>query len=177
MVSTHWIAGGAVLLCGMAAWWDLKYRKIPNVLTLPAVAVALVLHGATHSGQGLLLSLAGMVAAAALLLPGYVLGFTGAGDVKLLAAVGALLGFPAALLAALLSLILGGVLSVLVSLWRRNLSDLTARTLGLGRWLFLRAARAHAASPRRSGRSVPLGVAIGAATLLVAFSPWIGGSR
>ena len=177
MVSTHWIAGGAVLLCGTAAWCDLRYRRIPNAITLPAVVVALCLHGATHAGPGLLLSLAGMVAAAALVLPGYALGFTGAGDVKLLAAVGALLAFPTALFAALLSLVFGGVLSVLISLWRRSLSGLLLNTLGMGRWLLIRTAGVPAPAPTRSLKGVPLGVAIAIATLVVVFSPWPGVTR
>jgi prepilin peptidase CpaA len=177
VVSTHWIAGGAVLLCGAAAWCDLRYRRIPNVITLPAVVVALCLHGATHGGPGLLLSLAGMAAAAALVLPGYALGFTGAGDVKLLAAVGALLAFPTALLAALLSLVFGGVLSVLISLWRGSLSHLLLNTFGMGRWLLIRAAGVPAPAPTRSTKGVPLGVAIAIATLVVVFSPWPGAAR
>ena len=172
MVSTHWIAGGAVLLCGAAAWCDLKYRRIPNAITLPAVVLALCLHGVTGKGTGLLLSLAGMLGAAALVLPGYALGFTGAGDVKLLAAVGALLSFPTAILAALLSLVLGGVLSVLVSLWRRNLSTLLVNTFGMGRWLLTRSSGLPAPTPARSAGTVPLGVAIAIATLMVVFSPW-----
>jgi len=174
---THWIAGGAVLLCGAAAWCDLRYRRIPNVITLPAVVVALCLHGATHSGPGLLLSLAGMLAAAALVLPGYMLGFTGAGDVKLLAAVGALLAFPAALFAALLSLVFSGVLSLALSLWRRNLSRLLHSTWGMGRWLLIRSTGAPVAAPATSAQGVPLGVAIAAATLFVVFGPWHGVTR
>jgi prepilin peptidase CpaA len=177
VVTTHWIAGGAVLLCGAAAWCDLRYRRIPNVLTLPAVAVALCLHGATHAGPGLLLSLAGMLAAAALVLPGYALGFTGAGDVKLLAAVGALLTFPTALFAALLSLVLGGVLSLGLSIWRRNLSGLLLNTWGMGRWLLIRSTGLQAPAPVPSGKGVPLGVAVAVATLVVVFSPWPGATR
>ena len=177
MVSTHWIAGGAVLLCGAAAWCDLRYRRIPNAITIPTVVVALFLHGATHSGAGLLLSLAGMLAAAALVLPGYALGFTGAGDVKLLAAVGALLAFPAALFAGLFSLVFGGILSVLVSVWRRNLSGLLLNTWGLGRWLVVRSTGTALPAPVTSGKGVPLGVAIAAATMLVVFGPWPGVTR
>jgi len=177
VVSTHWIAGGAVLLCGAAAWCDLRYRRIPNVITFPAVVVALCLHAATHAGTGLLLSLAGMLVAAALVLPGYALGFTGAGDVKLLAAVGALLAFPAALFAALLSLIFGGVLSLLISVWRRNLSGLLLNTWGMGRWLLIRSTGAPAPALATSSKGVPLGVAIAIATLVVVFSPWPGVGR
>jgi len=171
-MSTHWIAGGAVILCGAAAWCDLQYRRIPNALTLPSVVVALCLHTVTHGVPGLLLSLGGMVVAAALVLPGYALGFTGAGDVKLLAAVGALLALPAALYAALLSLVLGGLLSVLLSVWRRNLSGLLKNTWGMGRWLAVRATGAPVAAPAASGKGIPLGVAIAVATLVVVFSPW-----
>ncbi len=177
MVSTHWIAGGAVLLCCTAAYRDLRHRRIPNAITFPAVVVALCLHGATHSGQGLLLSLAGAVVAAALLLPGYAMGFTGAGDVKLLAAVGAFLGWPDALFAGLLSLVLGGVLSLIVSLRRKGFGELILRTLGLGRWLLARSSGAPLAPPRRSGRGIPLGVAIALATFVVILSPWIGVNR
>ncbi len=162
MVSSHWIAGGAVLLCGTAAWCDLRYRRIPNALTLPAVAVALIVHGATHAGPGLLLSLAGM---------------PGAGDVKLLAAVGALLAFPTALFAGLLSLVLGGVLSLGLSVWRRNLSGLLMNTFGMGRWLLIRSTGAPAPAPVTSSQGVPLGVAIAAATLVVVFGPWPGVAR
>ncbi len=118
-----------------------------------------------------------MLGAAALVLPGYALGFTGAGDVKLLAAVGALLAFPAALFAALLSLIFGGVLSVLISLWRHNLSGLLLNTWGLGRWLLIRSTGAPAPAPATSSKGVPLGFAIAIATLVVVFSPWPGVGR
>jgi prepilin peptidase CpaA len=176
-MSTHWIAGGAVILCGAAAWCDLQYRRIPNALTLPSVVLALCLHGFTNGGSGLLLSAGGMLVAAALVLPGYALGFTGAGDVKLLAAVGALLGLPGALYAALLSLVLGGVLSVALSLWQHKLFGLLRNTWGMGRWLLVRSTGAPVAAPVTSGKGVPLGVAIAVATLVVVFGPWFGATR
>lgn len=118
-----------------------------------------------------------MIVAAALVLPGYALGFTGAGDVKLLAAVGALLAFPSALFAALLSLILGGVLSLLISVWRRNLAGLLMNTFGMGRWLLIRSTGVPAPAPVSSSKGVPLGVAIAIATLVVVFVPWPGVKR
>jgi prepilin peptidase CpaA len=172
VVSTHWIAGGAVLLCGAAAWLDLRHRRIPNALTLPAVAVALSLHLASNGGTGLLLSAAGMLVAAAVVLPGYALGFTGAGDVKLLAAVGAFLSFPTAAFAALLSLVLGGVLSILISIRRRNLSAVLLNTLGMGRWLVMRSAGIPVQAPAQTKGGVPLGLAIALATCIVVFSRW-----
>jgi prepilin peptidase CpaA len=174
---THWIAGGAVLLCCAAAWWDLRTRRIPNGLTLPVLVGALCLHSALHAGQGLLLSLAGAAAAGALLLPGYVLRFTGAGDVKLLMAVGALLSFPAALVAALLSLVVGGVLALATALSKRRGRDVLGRTLGLTHWLSHRAAGVPLARPEGSNLRIPFGVAVALATALVVWTPWLHGGN
>ena len=177
MNATHWTAGGAVLLCCVAAWWDLRTRRIPNGLTLPVLVGALCLHSALHSGQGLLLSLAGAGAAGALLLPGYALRFTGAGDVKLLMAVGALLAFPAGLKVGLVSLLVGGVLGIAVAVTRQRLREVLGRSWGLGQWLVHRAARVPLARPEASGLRIPFGVAVALATAVTVWVPWVGGGQ
>ena len=58
----------------------------------------------------------------ALMLPGHVLGATGAGDVKLMAAVGAIVGPAVVLKAFLFTAVAGGVLAVAVALRRRRLA-------------------------------------------------------
>lgn len=76
------------------AWWDWRYRRIPNwalILVLVPASLALAFNGQGLLGAGLLASLAGF-AMAALLLPGYALGQMGAGDVKLFATLGLLQG-------------------------------------------------------------------------------------
>lgn len=172
---THWMAGGAVLLCCAAAWSDLRTRRIPNALVLPALVGALCLHSALHAGQGLLLSLAGAAAAGALLLPGYALRMTGAGDVKLLMAVGAWLTFPVAFKAGLLSLVMGGLIGLGVAASKSRLREVVGRAFGLGRWLAHRAASVPLARPEVSGLRVPFGVAIALATAVVVWSPWSRG--
>jgi prepilin peptidase CpaA len=177
MHALNWMTGGAVLVCGVATYWDLRERRNPNAITLPALALALCLHGATQAGQGLLLSFLGALAAGALLIPGYLLRATGGGDVKLLMAVGAFLGWPSALMAGLLSLLVGGLLGVLTALFKGRLGAVFARTFGLARWMALRAAGAPLSRPGTSGIKVPFGVAIAVATIWVAFGgPW-GGAR
>ncbi|HEY7728730.1 MAG TPA: A24 family peptidase [Candidatus Eisenbacteria bacterium] len=171
MVHAQWAAGGAVLLCCAAAWSDLRTRRVPNALLLPAFVGALCLHSVPHAGQGLLLSLAGAAAAGALLLPGYALRFTGAGDVKLLVAVGAWLAFPAALAAGLLSLLVGGLLGLAVAASKSRLREVLGRAFRLGRWLAHRAANVPLARPEVSGLRVPFGVAVAVATALVVWSP------
>jgi prepilin peptidase CpaA len=175
--TTHWMTGGAVLVCCAATYWDLRERRIPNAITLPALGLALALHGATQAGQGLLLSALGALVAGALLLPGYLLRATGAGDVKLLMAVGAFLGWPSALLAGLLSLVVGGVLGLAFALLKGRLGAVLGRSLGLARWMALRAAGAPLDRPGTSGLKLPFGVAIALATVWVAWAPPLGGIR
>lgn len=177
MQLTHWMAGGAVILCSVASWWDLRTRRIPNALTIPALVAALCVHGALGAGQGLFLSACGAVVAGALVLPGYALRSTGGGDVKLLMAVGAILTYPLALKAGLAALIIGGIIGLLDSIRTGKLRDTLRRTVMLGRWLFGRVAGAPEARPQSSGRHIPFGVAIAVATLAIALVPGIGGSR
>jgi len=172
-----WMTGGAVLLCGIATWWDLRYRRIPNGLTLPARGIALCLHGATGAGPGLLLSAGGALAAGALLLPGYVMRFTGAGDVKLLMAVGAILSFPTALVAGLGALVFGGVLGLITATRLGRLREVLGRTAGLARWAAYRATGAPLAAPGSSRIHIPFGVAIAMATVTLALFPHLGAIR
>jgi prepilin peptidase CpaA len=92
---------------------DVRSRRIPNVLTFGA-AIAGVMFHATW-GHGVLFSMEGWaVATAAFILP-FALGGLGAGDVKLLGALGAWLGPMNALWLSLYTGIAGGVLSVVVA--------------------------------------------------------------
>lgn len=104
-----------------AAWTDLRARDIPNWITLPAIALALVLHP-LHSGwAGARLAAGGLALAALLFLPVFALRWLGGGDVKLMAAVGALVGASNLLTVAILDAILGGVAALAFVLWRGRL--------------------------------------------------------
>lgn len=174
-MTSHWMAGGAVILCCVASWTDLRSRRIPNALTIPALVAALCVHGALGAGQGLLLSFCGAMAAGALLLPGYLFRFTGGGDVKLLMAVGAILSFPTALLAGIAALLFGGVLGLFAALRRRRLREVLGRTAGLARWAAVRAAGVPMAAPETSKIHIPFGVAIALATVTLVLIPRLGG--
>lgn len=173
-MTSHWMAGGAVILCGVASWTDLRSRRIPNALTIPALGAALCVHGALGAGQGLLLSACGALAAGALLLPGYLFRFTGAGDVKLLMAVGAILSFPAALFAGLAALIFGGFLGLLTAIRLGRLREILGRTAGLARWAAARAAGVPVAAPETSKIHIPFGVAVALATVTLVLVPQLG---
>lgn len=176
-MTSHWMAGGAVILCCVASWTDLRSRRIPNALTIPALVAALCVHGALGAGQGLLLSACGALAAGALLLPGYLFRFTGAGDVKLLMAVGAWLSFPLALLAGIASLLFGGVLGLIAATRLGRLREVLGRTVGLARWAAVRAAGVPVAAPETSKIHIPFGVAIALATATLVLVPRFGGAQ
>ena len=103
-----------------AAVIDLRTRRVPNAVTV-SLAVAGVLLALAGIGRvGLVASLLGLSLGCALMLPGHLIGGTGAGDVKLFAAVGALLGPVGILSAFLYTAIAGGLLALLVALRRRR---------------------------------------------------------
>ena len=99
----------------IAAGWDLATRRIPNVLTFGAALAALVVHGYVAGWSGAGSSLAGWPVGVAFFFPFFALGGMGAGDVKLLAAVGAWLGPAATVWVALYCSIAGGVMALVVA--------------------------------------------------------------
>lgn len=88
--------------------------------------LALAAFGA--SGITIAASLAGLVLGLALMLPGHVLGATGAGDVKLMAAVGAIVGPGLVFYAFVCTSIAGGVLALVVAVRRRRLRTTLTQT-------------------------------------------------
>jgi prepilin peptidase CpaA len=92
-----------------AAITDLFSQRVPNWLTMPITVLALCLHFADGGTAGALWSAAGWLTGFGLLIGLYALGGTGAGDVKLLAAVGALAGPSRVFSIFLYTALLGGV--------------------------------------------------------------------
>jgi prepilin peptidase CpaA len=101
---------------------DVRTRRIPNVLTfgtaIAALAYALFEHGLSGFGW----SAAGWLVAVAVFFPFFALGGMGAGDVKLLGALGAWFGALDALHLALYTALAGGLTGALVSYARGHLS-------------------------------------------------------
>lgn len=95
-----------------AACWDLRHRRIPNKLVLTGVVLGIAVQWWLGGIGGLLDSLAGLAVGLAILMPGYLVGTTGAGDVKLMAAAGTFLGPYLALLAGLASIAVGGLIAL-----------------------------------------------------------------
>ena len=106
----------AVVLVLIACVPDVRTRRIPNALTFGAMATALLFHGATGGWSGLTSSILGWALGAAIFFPIFALRGMGAGDVKLLAAVGAWLGPSDVFRVALITAVAGGILGLLIAL-------------------------------------------------------------
>ena len=114
-----------LLLLVLCAYWDVRYRRIPNWATLPGIALGLGLNGLFFGWHGLKTSGLGLLVGFGALLVLFVLGWMGGGDVKLMAAVGALKGYPFVVSALFYSLIVALVIGVAMLIWNRK----TLRTL------------------------------------------------
>jgi len=113
-----------VLAAGAAATVvDLRVRRVPNVLTMSTASAGLLVAMGGWGEVTLGNALAGLAVGLAVMLPGHVLGATGAGDVKLVAAFGTLLG-PVGILGAFIRMaIAGGVMALVVAVSRGRLRD------------------------------------------------------
>ncbi len=106
-----------LLLVGLASITDLMWQRIPNWLTLPAVVCAPFVFLAVSGSEGALFSLGGLLAGFCLLIGFYAVGGMAAGDVKLLAAVGAWVGPKQVFFVFLVSGLSGGVYALGLWLW------------------------------------------------------------
>ena len=114
----------AVSICSLAAAAiDLRTRRVPNGLTGAAAAFGFALALTGVGRIGVIAAVAGGVIGLALMLPGYLFGATGGGDVKLLAALGTLLGPERILFAYFGMAVGGGVLALAIAAYRGRLRN------------------------------------------------------
>lgn len=112
---------GLFTVLAVAGVTDYRTMRIPNWLTVAGILVGLISStlSAARPLDGFLGALAGMAVGFAVLLPLYMVRVMGAGDVKLMAAVGAFLGLPAILYAVLFTFIVGGIAAVAFAITHR----------------------------------------------------------
>lgn len=122
-------------LLGTAVFIDLRSYRIPNVLVAAILLLGLAAQITQHGFSGLFAALAGVGIGGLLLLPFYSSGSMGAGDVKLMGAVGALLGPLQVLQAVLATLIFGGAMALLVVLCSRHQKLFFARYANMAKTL------------------------------------------
>jgi prepilin peptidase CpaA len=148
---------------------DLRTRRVPNLATMSIAAAGFGMAVMNVSGLTLSRALAGCVLGLLLMLPGHVFGATGAGDVKLLAAMGTLLGPYGVLMAFLYTAIAGGILAFGVAARRKRLGGTINRVATLVR------TGANAAEIEAEGQNnrFAYAPAIAVGTLVAALGLWI----
>ena len=158
----------AMVLAISAGWWDWRSRRIPNWLTVPALAVGLAGHSIAGGWNGAKAALAGAALPLALLLPVVLLRGLGAGDWKLMGALGALLGWAQILLVLLASIFLAGLFAVIQLVRQKRVAKTLANLWELVRGFFVFGLYPHPeiTLDNPASSSVPFGVAAAAATLL-----------
>ena len=148
----------------VAAWIDGRQLRVPNWITLPMVIGGLVYCMSVGGWQGLGCGLLGMCVGLLCLLPLYVVGGMGAGDVKLMAGVGAWLGWKITFYAFCVSTVVGAIMAVAMVLYRRSFRKHYANLLMiLIEWLQVRNPRelARIAADRKpSMLLLPYGIPI-----------------
>ena len=168
-----------VLLC-TAAVSDWRFFRIPNWLTLGGALFAFVYGtlAARTPVAGATDALGGLGTGFAIMLPLYVMGVMGAGDVKLMAMVGAFLGPYQTLLAVLFIFIVGGMAALAFAIHRRRLLHMLANVKAAAEGM----AVSGIAGMRPTGTipaaqsigKLPYGICIGAGTVVQVLAHQLG---
>jgi len=153
----------AVSAASVAAVIDVWSRRIPNWITFGTFVVGLILNVWLSGLDGALMSITGAALGMALLLPFYLVRAIGAGDLKLLGALGAVTGPQVLVSVAIYGAIAGGLLSVVILLIRGRLLVALNDLFVLHR------------PPATSGVTAPYGVAIASGVYLSLILPSVLG--
>jgi prepilin peptidase CpaA len=161
-----------LVLVTLAGAHDLLSRRIPNRLLLVALAAALPLQ-ATVGVSGLLDGIAGAVCGLLLFLPIYLLRGMAAGDVKLLATIGAFAGPAGVFQIGITTWCIGGAMAIAMIIGRGQARAALANLRDLLRPLLLRLAGLPGVAlglSRPSVGNMPYGLAIALATITFVWS-------
>jgi len=116
-----------IVLLTLSTITDIKWKKIPNALTFPIMITGVIVHGYKGGASGLIYSMEGLFLGLALLIVFYFMGMMGAGDVKLLGAVGSILGPAGVFKAFLFTAIVGGIYALVVLAYNGQLAGFIKR--------------------------------------------------
>ncbi len=163
----------AAFVAVIAAAFDLRRRTIPNVVTAAAVVAGIALHTARSGWAGFTFSLLGVAVGGGALLLFYLLGGMGAGDVKLMGGIGALVGAGLVFYILVYTGVAGGIMAMVKLIMRRRKQNEVDRAIcpsgrpddaEVGE-----ACRRRQAGGNPMKETMPYGVAIAAGTLLALF--------
>ncbi len=169
-------------LLALSVYFDVTQKRIPNFLTLPVMGWGLVSYIVIDGFSGFTFSLFGFLLGLGIFLIPYMAGGMGGGDVKLMAAIGALKGAEFIFLTAIFTAFCGGVMAVGYLLYKRRLLHSLKKVVGILavplfnalafrlRAPFLRDLASYFSPPEKETLKkayVPYGVAIALGTIIV----------
>lgn len=154
-----------------AAITDVRDRRIPNRLTYPAMIAGFAVQSAVHGWRGLLLSLGGCLIFGGLFLIFHLVRAMGAGDVKLAAALGCIIGPAASWQVMFATAVAGGAMAVLVMVFTGRVLRTLRSTLAVVGFHAVHGLRTHPEVNLDNPAAVrlPYGLAFAAGTLYWAF--------
>jgi prepilin peptidase CpaA len=159
-----------VALVVAAAVYDFRFRRIPNWLNLSGFILGIGLNTLLFAQRGLLSALLGLLLALGLYIPLYLLRAMGAGDAKLMAAIGSVVGPHNWLILFVCSALIGGIVALSLAFTKGRLGQtFTNLTMLASELLHFRVpARRHDVLDVRSKKSMrlPHGVSIAAGSLV-----------
>ena len=159
---------GAVGVAGIGAMTDIASRRIPNWLTYSAMLVGIAGHALLQGWHGLVSALVGGLISGGAFLVFFLVHAMGAGDVKLITAVGCLVGGPRLAIEVLLAAaIAGGIIAIILALWQRKLRTVLVNIFELIRFHAVAGAEVHPSINLSNPQAtrLPYGVAIAAGVL------------
>ena len=158
-------------LAAVITYYDVRYRRIPNVIVLATLLAGLTINIALSQTTGLLASLGGLALAFGLMLVPHVFGTMGAGDVKLFAAIGAVIGSRMVFPAFFVVVLVGALLAVYTMVRSRTVRKTMTGVFQIFVSMFFNLGMPRFEKPEvRQAHSIPYGVAITFGSLLtVAF--------
>lgn len=167
MNSTQFIPVLAVAVALAAAISDGRSRRIPNLLTYPAMVAGLLLQGAMHGWRGLLQGVGGGVLFGGVFMLFYLVRAMGAGDVKLAAALGCILGPSASFQVMFMTGLAGGALAIIFMVFSGRIIQTLRNTLSVAGFHALHGLRTHPTVnlDNPAAVSMPYGLAFAAGTL------------
>jgi prepilin peptidase CpaA len=171
---THaiWILAAVFALA--AGIMDLRSRRIPNWLTMPAAMCAILLHALAGGWRGAGISLLGVLLGLGILLPFVLIRGLGGGDWKLVGALGAFFGWRQLIDVLVYILLINGLLALIVVIQKRRLGQTFRNLARMTAALFhlhLPGEELTIDNPRAT--KIPFGVAAAIAVLLyTAIQPW-----
>ncbi len=123
LLLNNWHIKTVSVILIIAAWIDGRELRVPNWITFPMILAGLVYSTSIGGIGGLGAGVLGMCVGLLSLLPLYAVGGMGAGDVKLMAGIGAWLGWEITLAAFCVSTVVGALMAVVMVLWTKSMKN------------------------------------------------------